>query len=52
VISYGSKKLNEHEQKYVTHNLEIATIVHALKMWSLYLLRTRFVLMNNHCGLN
>jgi hypothetical protein len=39
VISYESQKLNEHEQKYVTHDLELATIVHALKMWRHYLLR-------------
>jgi hypothetical protein len=33
VICYESRKLNEHEQRYVTHDLELATIVHALKMW-------------------
>jgi hypothetical protein len=33
VIFYMSKKLNKHEINYVTHDLELATIVHALKMW-------------------
>ena len=33
VICYESKKLNEHEINYVTHDLELASIVHALKMW-------------------
>jgi hypothetical protein len=33
VINYESQKLNEHEQRYVTHDLDLATIVHALKMW-------------------
>jgi hypothetical protein len=37
VIFYESRKLNEHEQCYVTHDLELATIVHALKMWRHYL---------------
>jgi hypothetical protein len=35
----------------VTHDLELATIVHALKMWRHYLLGRKFVLMTNHCGL-
>jgi hypothetical protein len=33
VIFYESQKLNEHDKKYVTHYLELAVIVHALKMW-------------------
>jgi hypothetical protein len=52
VIYYESRNLNEHEHKYVTRDLEIETIVHALKMWRHYLLRRRFVLMTDHCGLN
>jgi hypothetical protein len=51
VIFYESKKLNEHEINYVTHDLELASIVHALKMWRHYLLGRRFVLMTNHSGL-
>jgi hypothetical protein len=51
VICYGSRKLNEHEFNYVTHDLELVAIVHALKMWRNYLLDRRFVLMTNHCGL-
>ena len=33
VVCYESRKLNEHEQNYLTHDLELATIIHALKMW-------------------
>jgi hypothetical protein len=33
VIFYESKKLNEHETNYVTHDIELDAIVHALKMW-------------------
>jgi hypothetical protein len=37
--------------KKVTHDLELTTIVHALKTWRHYLLRRRFVLMKYHYGL-
>jgi hypothetical protein len=33
VVCYKSRKLKEHERIYVTHYLELASIVHALKMW-------------------
>jgi hypothetical protein len=51
VICYESRKLNEHEINYVTHDLELAAIVHALKMWRHYLLGRIFVLMTDHSGL-
>jgi hypothetical protein len=35
----------------VTHDLELASIVHALKMWRYYLLGIIFVLMIDHSGL-
>ena len=35
----------------MTHDLELAAIVHALKMWRHYLLGRKFVLMTDHCGL-
>jgi hypothetical protein len=51
VVCYESQKLNENEVNYVTHDLELAAIVHALKMWRHYLLGRKFVLMTDHCGL-
>jgi hypothetical protein len=30
-VCYESRKLKEHERHYVTHNLELASIVHALR---------------------
>jgi hypothetical protein len=51
VVCYESRKLNEHESNYVTHDLELAAIVHALKMWRHYLLGTKFILKKDHCGL-
>jgi hypothetical protein len=51
VIFYESKKLNEHEVNYVTHDMELSFIVHDLKIWRHYLLGRRFVLMTNQSGL-
>jgi hypothetical protein len=33
----------------ITHDLDLATIVHALKMWRHYLMRNKFKLRTNHC---
>ena len=38
VICYQSRKLKKHEKNYATHDLELASIVHALKMWRYYLM--------------
>jgi hypothetical protein len=48
VFCYESRKLNKGEINYVTHDLELASIVHALKMWRHYLLGRNFVLMTDH----
>ena len=50
-MSYESKKLNEHEKNYPMHDLKLAAVIHALKMWRHYLLGRRFVLMGNQSGL-
>lgn len=51
MVFYESRKLNEHEHNYVTHELELVTIVHALKMWRHYLFGRIFVLLSDHSGL-
>jgi hypothetical protein len=51
MVSYESKKLKEHERNYVTHDLELASIIHALNMWQHYLMGRKFVLLTNHNGL-
>jgi hypothetical protein len=51
VIYYESKKMNKHEHNHVTHDQDIATIVHALKMWRHYLLGRIFFLMTDHCSI-
>jgi hypothetical protein len=38
VIAYASRQLCRHEEHYPTHDLELATVVHALKIWHHYLL--------------
>jgi hypothetical protein len=37
VIAYASRALRPHEQNYPTHDLELAAVVHALKIWRHYL---------------
>jgi hypothetical protein len=38
VIAYASRQLRQHEEHYPTHDLELDTVVHALKIWRHYLL--------------
>jgi len=33
VIAYASRQLKPHEENYPTHDLELAAVVHALKIW-------------------
>ena len=42
VVCYESIKLKDHEKNYATHDLDLATIVHAIKMWKHYLMRKKF----------
>jgi hypothetical protein len=44
VIAYASYALRPHEKNYPTHDLELAAVVHALKLWHHYL-------MGNHCNI-
>jgi hypothetical protein len=38
VIAYASRQLRRHEEYYPTHDLELAAVVHVLKIWRHYLL--------------
>ena len=51
VVYYQLRKLKEHKKRYANPNLEIDTIVHALKMWRQYLLGRRFELRIDHMSL-
>ena len=37
VIAYASRQLKKHEENYPTHDLELATVIFALKIWRHYL---------------
>ena len=37
VIAYASRQLKKHEKNYPTHDLELAAVVFALKIWRHYL---------------
>ena len=37
VIMYASRQLKEHEENYPTHDIELTTVVFALKIWRHYL---------------
>jgi hypothetical protein len=41
VIAYASRQLWKHELNYPTHDLELASIVHALKIWRHYIMGTK-----------
>ena len=51
MVCYDSRKLKEHEKNYATHDLELASIVHDLKMWRTSLMGRKIELRTNHCGL-
>ena len=51
VVCYELRKLKEHERHYVTHDLELVAIVHALRKWRHYLMGIRFEMRTNHNGM-
>jgi ribonuclease HI len=51
VIAYASRALRPHEQNYPTHDLELAAVVHALKMWRHYLMGTNCNIFTDHKSL-
>jgi ribonuclease HI len=51
VIAYASRALRPHEQNYPTHDLELAAVVHALKMWRQYLMGTHCNIFTDHKSL-
>jgi hypothetical protein len=50
VIYYESRKLKEHERNYVTHDLELAAVIHTLKMWRHYIIGRKFLLLMDNSG--
>ena len=50
-MAYASKQLNPHERNYPTHDLELATVVFALKIWRHYLYGEKCRIYTNHKSL-
>ena len=51
VISYASRKLKVHEKNYPTHDLELAAVVFALKIWRHYLYGVHVDVFTDHKSL-
>ncbi|GKC72187.1 putative reverse transcriptase domain-containing protein, partial [Tanacetum coccineum] len=50
-IAYASRQLKIHEKNYTTHDLELGSIVFALKMWRHYLYGTKCIVFTDHKSL-
>jgi hypothetical protein len=50
-VLYASHQLSKHEENYPTRDLELAAVVHALKIWRHYLIGHRCELYNDHKSL-
>jgi hypothetical protein len=48
VVCYASRQLRKHEENYHTHDLELAALVHALKIWRHYLIGHRCQIYSDH----
>jgi hypothetical protein len=48
VVAYASKQLRKHEQNYPTHDLELAAIVHTLKIWRHYMIGNKCQIFIDH----
>jgi hypothetical protein len=51
VVSYTSRQLRKHEENYPTHDLELAIVVQALKIWRHYLIGHRCEIYSDHKSL-
>jgi hypothetical protein len=51
VVAYASRQLRKHEAHYPTRDLELAAVVHALKIWRHYLMGKRCELYTYHKSL-
>ncbi|XP_075500089.1 uncharacterized protein LOC142538669 [Primulina tabacum] len=51
VIASASRQLKPHETRYPVHDLELAAIVFALKLWRHYLYGEQFVIYSDHKSL-
>jgi len=51
VVTYASRQLRIYERNYATHDLELAAVIFALKLWMHYLLGERVEIYTDHKSL-
>ena len=51
MVAYASRQLKPHDQNYLTHDLELAAVVFALKIWRHYLYREKCIIFTDHKSL-
>lgn len=51
VVAYASRQLRPHEMNYPTHDLKLAAVVHALKIWRYFLIGNRCDVYTDHKSL-
>jgi len=51
VVLYASRQLRKHKLNYPTHDLELAAVVHALKIWRHYIIGHRCEIFTDHKSL-
>ena len=51
MVAYASRQLKPYEKNYPIHDLELATIVHALKIWRHYLIGNKCEIYIDHKSL-
>jgi hypothetical protein len=51
VVAYASRQLRKHQVNYPTHDLELADVVHAIKIWKHYLMGKMCELYTDHKSL-
>jgi ribonuclease HI len=51
VVAYASRQLRKHEEKYLTHDMELAAVVHALKILRHYIIGKRCEVYSDHKSL-
>ena len=51
VIAYASRQLKKYEQNYPTHDLELAAVVFALRIWRHYLYGVPCIIFTDHKSL-
>jgi hypothetical protein len=51
VVAYASRQLRKREEKYPTHDLKLAAVVHVLKIWRHYFIEKRCEVYSDHKSL-